>query len=84
MKYLYITAFTILGILLQFLVHAGIEIWYIGLLVTDFATYSLGFTWVQWVMIHDVATVVLCIAGAVFGYWQGGYWWKRIYGNRAQ
>lgn len=82
MKYIYIIAFALLGILLQFLVHAGIEIWYIGLLVSDFGRYSFGFTWAQWVMIHNVATVVLYIAGAVFGYWQGRYWWKRIYGYR--
>lgn len=83
MKYIYIAAFTILGIFLQFLIHAGIEIWYIGLLISDFATYSMGFTWTQWVIIHNVATVVLHIAGAIFGYWQGRYWWKRIYGNKA-
>lgn len=79
MKYIYIIAFTILGILLQFLIHAGIEIWYIGLLVNDFGTYGLGFTWMQWVMIHNITSIMLLIAGAVCGYWQGQYWWKRIH-----
>lgn len=82
MKYIYITAFTVLGVFLQFLVHAGIEIWYIGLLVSNFSKYSLGFTWAQWVAIHNVTSVILFIVGAICGYLQGRYWWKRIYGDR--
>jgi hypothetical protein len=79
MRYIYVTAFTILGIFLQFLIHAGIEIWYIRLLVSDFAKYGLGFTWAQWIMIHDIGNIILFIAGAVCGCLQGKYWWKRIY-----
>lgn len=82
MKYIYKTAFTFLGILLQFLIHAGIEIWYSGLLLSDFATYSLGFTWAQWFMIHNVLSIMLLFVGGLFGYFQGQYWWKRIYGGR--
>ncbi|MDP3778590.1 MAG: hypothetical protein Q8R30_00900 [bacterium] len=82
MKYIYITAFTILGILLQFLLHAGIEIWYVGLLLNDFATYGLGFTWEQWEMIHAVLAIIFLFGGALFGYLQGQYWWKRIYERR--
>jgi len=76
---IYIFAFVVLGILLQFLVHAGLEIWYIGLLIPDFDTYSLGFSWEQWIMIHTIGTVILLIVGVLLGLWQGKYWWKRIY-----
>jgi hypothetical protein len=78
-RFIYILAFTLLGILLQFLIHAGIEIWYIGLLLKDFSTYGLGLSWVNWVMIHDIGTVVLFFTGAIFGFWQGRYWWRKIY-----
>lgn len=76
---IYISAFTVLGVLLQFMVHALIEIWYIGLLVDDFATFGLGLSWNAWFRIHAIGTVVLIVLGIMFGYWQGKYWWPRIY-----
>ena len=78
-KIAYITCFIILGILVSFLVHAGIEIPVINLLIRDFDTYSLGLTWWQWQMIHDVGTVVVLILGIIIGYWQGVYWWNIMY-----
>ena len=76
---IYIAAFAFLGVLLQFLAHALIEIWYIGLLLRDFPRYGLGFSWEKWVLIHDVGTVIFFVAGAAFGFWQGRYWWQKIY-----
>lgn len=76
---IYIIAFTFLGILLQFLVHGLVEIWYIGFLLKDFSTYGLGFSWEQWFLIHGISSIVLFLGGAAFGYWQGRYWWRRIY-----
>jgi len=78
-KTIYIILFTFLGILLQLLVHALVEIWYINLLNADFSRYSLGFSWSQWFLIHHVLTVVLLILGALFGFWQGKFWWPRLY-----
>ena len=78
-KKIYIFLFVFLGFLLQLLIHALIETWYIGLLISDFPKYSLGFSWSQWFLIHHAATVVLFIAGVLFGYWQGKFWWKKIY-----
>lgn len=75
----YIVAFTVLGILLQFVIHATIEIWYIGLLTRDFSKYSLGFSWSQWFIIHHVGAGILFLAGALFGFWQGKFWWRKIY-----
>ncbi len=76
---IYIALFTFLGILLQLLIHALAETWYIDLLIRDFPKYSIGFTWPQWFMIHHIITVVLFAAGAFFGFWQGKFWWRRIY-----
>ena len=76
---IYITSFTVLGILLSTIVHAGVEIPVINLLVADFDRYSLGLTWAQWFWVHHVGTVFLGILGTLFGYWQGRHWWQVIY-----
>ena len=58
----YITAFAVLGIELQFLAHAGLEVWYIGLLLDDFQKYNLGFSWEQLEAIHIILSIVLLAA----------------------
>ena len=78
-KTIYIILFTFLGILVQFVIHALIEVWYINLLIRDFPKYSLGFTWYQWFTIHHVGSIILFVAGALIGFWQGRFWWRRIY-----
>ena len=77
-KIFYIICFGVLGALVQFLAHAGIEIWYIGLLTSDFQKYSLGLSFGQLVIIHHIATVILLVVGILLGIWQGKYWWKRL------
>lgn len=78
-KTIYIILFTLLGILLQFLVHALIEIPYLGLLNRDFDRYSLGFTWPELLTIHAVLTIILILAGAAFGFFAGKFFWQKIY-----
>ena len=78
-KGFYVCAFTILGVLLQFIVHGALEMWYIGLLLADFHTYSLGMSWDAWITVHDVFTVVLFLVGLLLGFQQGHYWWWRVY-----
>ena len=80
-KIVYILLFTLLGVLLQFFIHALLEIWYIRLLTSDFQTYGLGLSWTNWFLIHHIATVILLLVGVILGLWQGMYWWKRIYGK---
>ena len=79
---IYISAFILLGILLQFLLHASLEIWYIGLLLWDFEKYGFGLNWGTWLMTHHIGAVVLFIAGILLGFLQGKYWWKKIYESR--
>src|SRR3989344_2320920 len=76
---IYIFLFVVLGAILQFLAHALIEMWYIGLLLADFLKYGFGLTWDTWVLIHNVLTVVFFLAGAWIGYKEGIYWWRKIY-----
>ena len=78
-KIIYITLFTFFGSLLQLIVHGLVENWYINLLLSDFTKYSLGFSWTDWFVIHHVVTVILFVGGALFGVWQGKYWWRKIY-----
>lgn len=78
-KAIYLSAFTILGILLQWLAHAVIEIWYIGLLVANSDKYDLGLSWSAWLLIHHIGTAVLFVGGTLFGFRQGQYWWRKVY-----
>ena len=69
---------------MQFLVHAMVEIWYVGRLLENFGTYGFGLTWSNWFLIHHVLSAVLFIAGAALGFWQGKFWWVRLYDGRGQ
>ena len=59
----YILAFTFLGFLLQFIVHALAEMAVLSLLLKDFGRYGLGLTWSQWYAVHHVVGLALLIAG---------------------
>ena len=78
-KSIYITLFVLFGILVQFFIHIVVAILYINLLINNFAIFSLGFSWDAWFVIHIIWGIVLLVLGAVLGFWQGVYWWKRIY-----
>lgn len=83
-KSVYITTFAVVGILAQFIVHGLVEIWYIDKLLSNFNTFSLGFSWAEWFTIHSIFSVVLFAAGGALGAWQGLYWWPRIYGKNSK
>ena len=76
---IYIFCAIVLGILLSSIIHALVETWYINLLVSDFDTYSFGFSWAQWFLAHNVLTTVLSILGALGGYWLGVRGWQIVY-----
>ncbi|OHA09374.1 MAG: hypothetical protein A3B37_02310 [Candidatus Sungbacteria bacterium RIFCSPLOWO2_01_FULL_59_16] len=78
----YIAAFALLGVLLQFVAHALIETWYIGLLIADFPRYGFGFSWETWERIHRVLSGVFFVAGLFFGFFSGRFWWRKIYIKR--
>ena len=78
-KKIYIGAFTLFGILLQFLIHAVVEIWYISLLLHNFSKYSFGLSWNQLYIVHHIGTVILLLAGIFFGFLAGKFFWNKIY-----
>ncbi len=83
-RIIYLLSFSALGFLLQLLLHAIIEQWYISLLLSDFDFYGFGLSWSSWFMIHSVLTVVLTILGALLGLKFGLYWWGRLYDEKGK
>lgn len=65
-----------------FLVHALVEIWFIGRLTAVFAHYSLGYSWGEWFTIHKYFSIILFVLGALTGYIQGKYWWRVVYDQK--
>ena len=65
----YIFSFTLLGVLVQFMAHALLEIWYLNR-HTPFD---------GWYMFHSIASVVLFVLGAGLGFWAGVHFWRVIY-----
>ena len=80
-KFIYITLFVFFGILLQFLVHSGIEILYIHLLQNNFEAWSFGFSWDDLWRVHHIATGVLLLLGISAGFWAGKHFWRKICGK---
>ncbi len=76
---IYLIAFTIFGVLLQFLAHALLEMGVISLLLRDFNRYGLGLTWAQWFAVHQTLSFAFLIVGIAYGYRAGLYWWNAIY-----
>ena len=73
-RILYIGLFVVLGVVLQFVVHALVEMGAIYLLVTDFERYHLGLSWHTWEWVHHIGSIILLVGGALLGYYQGRYW----------
>jgi hypothetical protein len=78
-KLIYLVLFIVLGILLSFLFHAAIEIPFLLIFFDSGAKSVIGLTWSQWLTSHAIGSGFLLVAGIIFGYWQGGHWWKVIY-----
>ncbi|MEX2052809.1 MAG: hypothetical protein WD898_01120 [Candidatus Paceibacterota bacterium] len=78
-KKIYILAFILFGIIIQFIIHAVVEGWYIILLVRDYDKYGFGLSWDSWFLIHHIFTLVLLVAGILFGWQQGKHWWHELY-----
>lgn len=82
-RILYLILTTILGILLSFFIHAGIELIYLNWVVKNHIaikwTYVIGGNACAlplWLI------YLLPILGIIFGLWLGFYWWNKVYGNK--
>lgn len=81
-KKIYITLFVLLAVFVQFGIHALIENWYIGRLLYNFKKYSFGLDWRALFMLHHVLTWLVLSVSIVLGFWQGKYWWRKVYEKR--
>lgn len=78
-KFIYLSLSAILGFLLSFLLHTLIEVSVVALLLKDFQKFSFGLDWNQLLLIHKIFTIILSLAGLIFGIWLGKKWWQYIY-----
>ncbi|MEK7151043.1 MAG: hypothetical protein AAB783_02490 [Patescibacteria group bacterium] len=75
----YLFCTSILGVLLATIIHALIEGWYITLLISDFDIYSLGLSWPEWFVVHNIVAGTFWFFGVLGGYWLGVRWWQIVY-----
>lgn len=78
-RVIYYIAFTLLGVLVGFFVHAVIEMLVIKLLLSDFEKYNLGLSWTSWERIHDLGTIGLVLVLGWLGFRGGKKWWRILY-----
>ncbi len=76
-RIIYIAAFMVLGIIVMYVAHAGLEMATIETILNNFDAF--GLSWDQWSMIHNVTAILFLFGGALFGWWQGRYWWRVLY-----
>ncbi|MFA6043062.1 MAG: hypothetical protein WCV85_01715 [Patescibacteria group bacterium] len=75
---IYLLAALSLGVVLSFLVHAGIETAYLSWAGSAGKTV----TWYGGCALHPVIQVGLVIVGAVSGFFLGRFWWRLVYIER--
>lgn len=74
----YLAATVLLGIVVSFAVHAGIEAAYLAW------TESAGKTvaWYGGCALHPILQIALILGGALGGYALGRFWWRKVYVER--
>ncbi len=75
---IYLLAATGFGVVLSFLVHAGIEAAYLAW--AESAQKSI--TWYGGCALHPIIQVGLMFLGAVGGFFLGRFWWTYVYVER--
>jgi len=78
-RLIYLAASMVLGFLLQLMIHAALEIWYINRLLDDFERWNFGFSWAELWQIHHVLALILAFLGVAAGYQLGVTWWRIVY-----
>lgn len=72
---IYLFASTGLGVLLGFLAHAGMEIWYLRWADTN----GTAITWYNGCALHPAIQIALPVLGALGGFFLGRWWWRMVY-----
>lgn len=83
-KVVYITAFTVLGLLVATLVHAGVELPILHFIFTDYESYGDTFLLRHWDLVHGMGGALLWIIGVAIGFFFGHHYWHAIYGGKTR
>lgn len=85
---IYLCCTVVLGIMVSFVVHVGLESIILGL-AKDYTTSGVFPTWYTafgiidgGCVLHPVIQWALLLGGAVGGFFLGRYWWKYVYIER--
>lgn len=70
-KTIYLIFSIILGLLLSFILHAGIESLYLK--------YAKEITWHHGCALPHWLSIGLILAGLIGGYFLGRFWWRLVY-----
>jgi len=80
-KVLYISSFTILGLILATILHAIIEFVALAVIFEDPAQFAETFWWKEWELVHQFGANFLWLLGALGGIYSGFVLWMP-YGSK--
>ncbi len=80
-RVIYITAFTILGLMLGFVAHLLVELAVFTAIDRNWHYITLGLTRSDWIDVRYIAFGLWLAFGLIFGFRQGIYWWDYLYGH---
>lgn len=78
-KYLYYFLLVILGLLLSFLAHAGLEILALKMITSDLSKFGESYIWQNWELIHRIASIILTILGISIALVLAPRFWQILY-----
>lgn len=78
-RWLYISLFGFLGLLLATFLHGVVELWLLDLIFTNPEQFSDTVWWQQWSRLHAIGGATLLLLGAGAGLWAGWRYWRILY-----
>lgn len=80
-RVIYITVFTVFGILIGFVLHMLLELIIMTAVERKWHILTAGMTAGEWEAIRYGVFLFWMCMGTLFGYVQGKYWWDYLYGH---
>lgn len=78
-KIIYITCFTVLGVLLAALLHGAIELPLLWLMTGDIERWGDSVLWQNWQFLHRYVGGAIWLLGLGGGVWGGFRYWRILY-----
>lgn len=78
-RIIYIISFSIFGLLVATLLHAGIEFWALAFIFGNPEQFATSVWWTEWTLIHGTVSLVLWGVGLLGGLWAGFTFWRILY-----